>query len=57
MIGHSLGGAIALYFAAHYPENMTRLILVDVSGVIHRSVLTKYVMKDKSGIDGDGDIA
>jgi pimeloyl-ACP methyl ester carboxylesterase len=29
VIGHSLGALIALYFAAHYPDKLSKLILVD----------------------------
>lgn len=29
VLGHSLGGFVALYFAAHYPEKLSRLIMVD----------------------------
>lgn len=45
IIGHSLGGAVALCYAAIYPDNLQQLILVDVSGVIHRLALTQYIMK------------
>ncbi len=44
IIGHSLGGGVALCYAANYPKNLKRLILADVSGVIHRLVLTKHTM-------------
>jgi pimeloyl-ACP methyl ester carboxylesterase len=27
--GHSLGGFIALYFAAHYPQKLSKLVLID----------------------------
>ena len=29
LIGHSLGALIALYFAAHYPDRLSKLVLVD----------------------------
>lgn len=29
IIGHSLGALIALYFAAHYPDKLSKLVLVD----------------------------
>lgn len=29
VIGHSLGALIALYFAAHYPEKIRKLVLID----------------------------
>lgn len=48
VIGHSLGGAIALCHASLYPENLQRLILVDVSGVIHRQALTQHIMENNA---------
>jgi pyruvate dehydrogenase E2 component (dihydrolipoamide acetyltransferase) len=33
LVGHSLGGAIALAFASHYPERVERLVLVDSAGL------------------------
>jgi len=32
VIGHSLGAMIGLYFAAHYPEKLSKLVLVDAGG-------------------------
>ena len=29
VIGHSLGALISLYFAAHYPEKLSKLVLID----------------------------
>jgi len=29
VVGHSLGAFIALYFAAHYPEQLSKLVLID----------------------------
>ncbi len=29
VVGHSLGGTVALYFAAHYPEKLSKLVLID----------------------------
>jgi len=33
LVGHSLGGAIALTFASRYPERVERLVLVDSAGL------------------------
>jgi len=46
VMGHSLGGAVALCYAALYPENLQRLILIDVSGVIHRAAFSRHIMKN-----------
>lgn len=29
LVGHSLGALISLYFAAHYPEKLSKLVLID----------------------------
>ena len=36
VLGHSLGGAVAIAFAGAHPELVDRLVLVDVAGVLHR---------------------
>jgi len=46
ILGHSMGGAVALKYAANFPEKIQELILVDVAGVLHRSVFTQYAMKE-----------
>lgn len=33
VLGHSMGGAIAMWFAIHYPERVERLVLVDSATV------------------------
>ncbi len=32
IIGHSLGALIALYFAAHHPDKLSKLVLIDAGG-------------------------
>jgi pimeloyl-ACP methyl ester carboxylesterase len=36
VIGHSMGGAISLFHAAAYPEQVRRLVVVDAAGILHR---------------------
>ena len=43
LVGHSLGGAISLRYAAIYPKDIARLILVDVSGVLHKLAYSEYL--------------
>lgn len=33
IVGHSFGGRIAIHLAAHHPERLTRLLLVDAAGI------------------------
>ena len=46
IIGHSLGGAVTLCYAATQPDNLQRLILADVSGIIHRQSLSQHIMRN-----------
>lgn len=43
IVGHSMGGVIALAYAAAYPDRVRRLVVVDVAGVLHRSVYGEYM--------------
>ncbi len=43
LIGHSMGGAIALNYAASYPSDVTRLILIDAAGILHRAVFSTHL--------------
>ena len=49
LVGHSMGGAIALRYAARYPEDIAALVLVDVPGLLHRFSYSKYLAQ--LGID------
>jgi hypothetical protein len=41
-VGHSMGGAIALLYAGTYPEDVKRLVLADVAGILHRHALAEH---------------
>ena len=43
LVGHSMGGVIALAYAAAYPDRVRRLIVADVAGVLHRSVYGEFL--------------
>lgn len=36
VVGHSMGGAIALMHAGTHPQQVRRLVLVDAAGILHR---------------------
>jgi len=36
LIGHSLGGNLALRYASIYPDKVKRLMLIDAAGILHR---------------------
>lgn len=43
LVGHSLGGNIALRYAMSYSQQVNRLILVDAAGILHRLVYTEFL--------------
>ncbi|MEJ2439584.1 MAG: alpha/beta hydrolase [Gammaproteobacteria bacterium] len=43
LAGHSLGGNIALRYAATYPQQVRRLVLIDAAGILHRLVYTEFL--------------
>ncbi len=43
LIGHSLGAAIALRYAATYPNDVRSLVLADVAGILHRMAYSQYL--------------
>jgi pimeloyl-ACP methyl ester carboxylesterase len=45
LVGHSMGGAIALAYAAAYPDRVSRLVLVDTAGILHRSVYVEFLAR------------
>ncbi|MDO3380762.1 alpha/beta fold hydrolase [Gilvimarinus algae] len=42
LMGHSMGGAVALRFASHYPDSVDHLVLISVAGVLERSTFAQY---------------
>lgn len=45
VVGHSLGGAIALRHAYSYPEQVKRLLLIDAAGLLEVNVFTRHLIK------------
>lgn len=43
LVGHSMGGNIALRFASTYPYKVKRLMLVDAAGVLHRVTYATFL--------------
>lgn len=43
LVGHSLGGALALRYAARYPQDVAALVLADVPGILHRLAYSQYL--------------
>jgi pimeloyl-ACP methyl ester carboxylesterase len=54
VVGHSLGGAIALYFAHAFPQRVDRLVLIDAAGILHQSIFARHIARvdlPQSGIE------
>ncbi len=47
LVGHSMGGAISLYYAGIYPDQLERLILIDAAGILHRSAFTRNMLESQ----------
>jgi len=46
LIGHSMGGAISLDYAATHPSKLKQLILIDAAGILYRTSYSKYLIDD-----------
>lgn len=42
LIGHSMGGALSLYYAASFPAEVERLVLIDAAGMLHRNAFVSF---------------
>ena len=52
VIGHSMGGAVALRLAAQHPGSVAKLVLVDAAGILHRTAFTKHVASVPIAVEG-----
>lgn len=43
LVGHSMGGAIALRYAGMYPRDIERLVAIDAAGVLHRASYSEFL--------------
>lgn len=49
LVGHSMGGAIALKYTRMYPSDVASLVLVDAAGILHRSEYNNFLVQ--SGVN------
>jgi pimeloyl-ACP methyl ester carboxylesterase len=60
LVGHSMGAAVALYYAAAYPDHVEQAVLADVAGVLQRVAFLRGVLSqqrfggDLPGLIGQG---
>ena len=43
VVGHSMGAAVALRYAADYPGELSQLVLVDAAGILERTAYVKEI--------------
>jgi pimeloyl-ACP methyl ester carboxylesterase len=51
IIGHSMGGAVALRYTELYPQSVSQLILVDAAGLLEKSAFIKHIATFEFGDD------
>jgi pimeloyl-ACP methyl ester carboxylesterase len=44
LVGHSMGGALALRYAASFPMDVSRLLLIDVAGILHQKAYANFAL-------------
>src|SRR6266853_893092 len=44
LVGHSMGAVVSLRYAATYPEDVRRLVVIDAPGVLHRYSVTSQFL-------------
>lgn len=45
LVGHSMGGAIALYYASEHPGAVEQLVVADTAGILHRAALIRTLVE------------
>lgn len=45
LVGHSLGGAVAIRYAAEHPETVDHLIVSNVAGIIHKGAYAGFLSR------------
>jgi pimeloyl-ACP methyl ester carboxylesterase len=49
LVGHSMGAALSLVYAARFPGEVARLLLIDTAGVLHRKAFVNFAVE--AGLD------
>ncbi|WP_018277030.1 alpha/beta hydrolase [Teredinibacter turnerae] len=57
LIGHSMGGAVALRYAADYGDELQQLVLVDAAGILYRTAYLKHAVEFPAELYGLSDIS
>jgi len=52
VVGHSMGGAVALRFASEHPALVKKLVVADAAGILHRTAFVKHRVSVPIAVDG-----
>lgn len=55
LLAHSMGGVIGLRYAIDYPEMVSRLVLIDVAGLLQRIAFSRALVANGEDPEGEGD--
>lgn len=55
VVGHSLGGAVALRLAEKHPDQVEKLVLVDAAGILQRTAFVKHTVTGRLNTEGTPD--
>lgn len=51
VIGHSMGGAVALRYTEQYEERVEKLVLIDAAGILEKTAFIKHIAALEQGED------
>lgn len=52
LVGHSMGGAVALYYASEHPGDVERLLVASVAGILHRAAFIRSLISPRPDLSG-----
>ncbi|PHR70501.1 MAG: hypothetical protein COA66_11960 [Arcobacter sp.] len=47
LMGHSMGASISLKYTSMYEQDVTKLILIDAAGILHKEAYAKFLISQK----------
>lgn len=50
LVGHSMGGAIALYYASEHPGSVAQLVVADTAGILHRAAFIRTLVEARPAL-------
>ncbi len=56
ILAHSMGGVIGLRYAVDYPDKVSKLVLVDVAGVLQRIAFIRSLVSQRKRSEGESEV-